>query len=153
MGAKTSAGLLMYRRRGGQLQFLLMHPGGPLHSHRGDGSWTIPKGEVEPGEELLAAAIREFKEETSRAPSEPYLPLGFVRQKSGKVVHAWAFEGDCDPTELKSNLFKMEWPPKSGQMCEFPELDRADFFDGAEARRKANPAQIPFFDTLEHLLQ
>jgi predicted NUDIX family NTP pyrophosphohydrolase len=153
MGVKVSSGLVMYRRCAGQLQFLLMHPGGPLHGHRGDGSWTIPKGEVEPGEELLAAGIREFEEETSLQPSGPYLPLGFIRQKSGKIVHAWAFEGDCDPLTLRSNTFKMEWPPKSGQIGEFPELDRADFFDGQAARQKANPAQVPFFETLERLLQ
>ena len=149
---KISAGLVMYRRCRNQLEVLLMHPGGPLHAHRDDGAWTIPKGEVERGEELLAAAEREFQEETSRSPHGPYIPLGSVTQKSGKIVHAWAFEGDCEPATLCSNTFRMEWPPRSGRMQEFPELDRAEFFDLPQARRKANPAQVALFDELERQL-
>lgn len=152
MPAKTSAGLVMYRRRAGELEVLLMHPGGPLHVHRDAGAWTIPKGEVEPGEELLAAARREFQEETGQTPHGPYTPLGAIRQKSGKIVHAWAFEGDCDTACVTCNTFQMEWPPKSGKMQAFPELDRAEFFTLARAREKANPAQVELFERLHQIL-
>src|SRR5882672_9571558 len=106
--AKTSAGLLMHRTRDGQLQVLLVHPGGPLWKNKDEGVWTIPKGEVAPGEEEIAAAIREFQEETSIVPRGPFEQLGHIKQKSGKVVHAWAFEGDCDPAKVTSNSFTME---------------------------------------------
>ncbi len=151
--AKVSAGLLMYRRPGNRLEVLLMHPGGPLHAKRDEGAWSIPKGEVEPGEALLAAAEREFEEETSYKPIGPYIPLSPIQQKSGKIVHAWAFEGDCDPRSLRSNTFRMEWPPRSGKIQEFPELDRAEFFDLPAARRKANPAQVALLDELERRLK
>ena len=136
---KISAGLLMYRDRTehqASVEVLLVHPGGPFWKNKDDGAWTIPKGEVEAGEELLAAAIREFNEETGLTPIEPFLALGQVKHKSGKVVHAWAFRDDCDPTQIKSNTFEIEWPPKSGHRQEFPEIDRADFFDLSAARAK-----------------
>jgi predicted NUDIX family NTP pyrophosphohydrolase len=106
----------------------------------------IPKGEVEEGEELLAAAIREFTEETGLAPVEPFLGLGQVKHKSGKIVHAWAFQGDCDPSQIRSNTFELEWPPKSGHKQEFSEVDRAEFFDLSTARRKMLPAELPLLD-------
>ena len=106
----------------------------------------IPKGEVEPGEDFLVAAIREFNEETGLTAVEPFLALGQVKHKSGKTVHAWAFQGDCDPTEIRSNTFELEWPPKSGRKQEFPEIDRAEFFDLSTARRKMLPAELPLLD-------
>jgi predicted NUDIX family NTP pyrophosphohydrolase len=145
----SSAGLLLYRRRGDGLELLLVHPGGPFFRNRDDGWWTVPKGLPEPGEEPLAAAQREFVEETGFAlPAGPFVDLGTVRQKGGKVVRAWAAEGDCDPARLRSNTFRLEWPPRSGRSSEFPEVDRAAFFDLAEARRKILPAQAPFLDRL-----
>jgi predicted NUDIX family NTP pyrophosphohydrolase len=147
--SRVSAGLLMYRLRDGKLQVLLAHPGGPYFKNKDDGAWTIPKGEVEPEEELLAAAEREFTEETGIAPTSPFLSLKSVKQKSGKIVHAWAFQGDCDPKALVSNTFLIEWPPRSGKRIEIPEVDRADFFDVATARQKINPAQIAFINELE----
>jgi predicted NUDIX family NTP pyrophosphohydrolase len=148
---KTSAGLLMYRGRTehrASPEVLLVHPGGPFWRNRDDGAWMIPKGEVESGEDLLAAAIREFKEETGLTPSGPFLALGQVKHKSGKIVHAWAFEGDCDPTKIRSNTFEVEWPPKSGRRQDFPEVDRAEFFDLPNARRKMLPAEAPLLDRL-----
>jgi predicted NUDIX family NTP pyrophosphohydrolase len=146
---KISAGLLMYRGRNehrGSPEVLLAHPGGPFWKNKDDGAWMIPKGEVEEGEELLAAAIREFTEETGLTAVEPFLALGQVKHKSGKTVHAWAFQGDCDPTEIRSNTFELEWPPKSGRKQEFPEIDRAEFFDLSTARRKMLPAELPLLD-------
>ena len=150
--AKVSAGLIMYRIRRGQPEFLLVHPGGPFWKNRDEGAWSIPKGEVGPDEDLLAAAQREFREELGIEPRGPFLPLDSVRQKSGKRVHAWAFQGDCDPSQIRSNTFQMEWPPKSGRMAEFPEVDRADFFDLPAARKKIVPAQRPLLDQLARLL-
>ncbi len=147
----VSAGLLMYRNRGG-VQVLLVHPGGPFFRNKDVGAWSIPKGETEPDEDLLAAAQREFEEETGLKPSGPFTPLTAVKQRGGKLVHAWAFEDDCDPGTLISNTFTMEWPPKSGRQMEFPEVDRADFFDIETARSKINPAQIGLIDELERLL-
>ncbi len=149
---KVSAGLLMYRRRGGGVEILLVHPGGPLWAKRDYGAWSIPKGEVDPGEDELAAARREFEEETGFEASGKFLPLGEIRQKSGKLVRAWAFEGNCDPHTLRSNTFRMEWPPRSGREQEFPEIDRAEFFALDEARRRINPAQVPLLDHLEEKL-
>lgn len=146
---RTSAGLLMYRFEGGELQVLLAHPGGPLFRHKDDGDWSVPKGEVEPGEGLLEAAVREFQEETGVTPAGPFLTLKPITQKGGKVVHAWAFEGTCDPAQITSNTFAMEWPPRSGRQMEFPEIDRADFFNVAVARRKVKAAQVPLIDELE----
>src|SRR5688572_18475233 len=145
---RVSAGLLMYRRRGDTLEVLLVHPGGPFWENKDLGAWTIPKGEIHVGENEIDAAKREFQEETGIVPSGPYLPLGNIRQKSGKIVHAWAFEGDCDPTSITSNTFAMEWPVKSGMNHEFPEVDRAEFFPIDQARRKINPAQIALLDSL-----
>ena len=125
MRHKESAGLLLFRRREGYLEVLLGHPGGPYWAHRDDGAWSIPKGGMNPGEDPLAAAQREFLEETGFTPCGPYLPLGHVTQRGGKVVHAWAFEGDCDPARLVSNLCTVEWPPRSGRFQSFPEIDRA----------------------------
>jgi len=138
---KVSAGVLVYRRTKGQLEVLLAHPGGPIFRRRDAGAWTIPKGEIEPGEEPLAAARRELLEETGFAFEGPFTPLGTVKQKNGKVVHAFACEGSVDPARLASNLFRMEWPPRSGRFAEFPELDRADYFDVENARLKLNEAQ------------
>lgn len=146
---RTSAGLLMYRFEGGQLQVLLAHPGGPLFQHKDDGDWSIPKGEIEPGEGLLEAAIREFKEETGVTPAGPFLALTPITQKGGKVVHAWAFAGTCDPARIVSNTFAMEWPPRSGRWVEFPEIDRADFFDVAAAKGKVKASQVPLIEELE----
>jgi predicted NUDIX family NTP pyrophosphohydrolase len=146
--SKTSAGLLLYRHGPPGLQVLLVHPGGPLWARRDLGAWSIPKGEVASGEDLLAAARREFREETGLEASGPVLPLGHVRQPSGKTVHAWAMERDVDPRELRSNPFSMEWPRGSGRVEEFPEVDRAAWFDLAEARRRILPGQAAFLDLL-----
>lgn len=143
----------MYRRKPDGLQVLLVHPGGPFWKNKDDGAWSIPKGEVCEGEELLACAQREFTEETGFIPSGEFLALNPIKQKGGKIVHAWAFEGDCDPTAIKSNTFKIEWPLKSGQWITIPEVDRADFFDVAAAKQKINPAQADFLDQLTALLK
>src|ERR1019366_1411012 len=126
--AKISAGLLMYRVRDGQLEFLLAHPGGSFWKNKDAAAWTIPKGEIHPDEEPLAAGRREFQEETGFVPEGNFIALTAIKQRSGKVVHAWAFEGDCDPAEVKSNTFQMEWPPQSGRLETCPEIDRAGFF-------------------------
>ena len=149
---RISAGLLMYRVSGNVLEVLLAHPGGPFFQNKDDGAWTIPKGEPEMGEDLLVAAQREFEEETGVKPAGPFAPLSPIRQKGGKIVHAWAFKGDCDPTSLKSNTFAMEWPPKSGRQMEFPEIDRAEFFNFAAAKEKIKAGQEKFLDELESIL-
>jgi predicted NUDIX family NTP pyrophosphohydrolase len=146
--ARTSAGLLMFRRRGDALEVLLVHPGGPFWAKKDLGAWTIPKGEVAEGEDALATARREFEEETALRPEGPFRPLGSVRQKAGKIVHAWAFEGDCDPAAIRSNSFRVQWPPGSGEWRTFPEVDRAEWFDLGEARRRINPAQAALLDAL-----
>ncbi|PWU18786.1 MAG: NUDIX hydrolase [Verrucomicrobia bacterium] len=138
---KESAGLLMYRRTADQLEVLLVHPGGPFWKNKDAGAWTIPKGEIAPGEEPLATAQREFQEEVGFEAKGPFLQLSPIQQKGGKIVHAWAFEGDCEPSQIKSNTFQIEWPPRSGRMTEFPEVDRAQFFTLDEARKRINPAQ------------
>ena len=148
---KISAGLLMYRDRTEErvfLEVLLVHPGGPFWKNKDDGAWMLPKGEVNAGEDLLAAAIREFNEETGFTPVEPFLALGQVKHKSGKILHAWAFQGDCDLTRIRSNTFEIEWPPKSGHKQEFPEIDRAQFFDLSTAQRKILAAELPLLDRL-----
>lgn len=150
--AKVSAGLLMFRRRSGEPQVLLVHPGGPFWSRKDDGAWSIPKGEVEPGEDLLASARREFAEETGFRAEGPFLPLTPHQQPSGKAIHAWAFEGDADPARLKSNVILLEWPPRSGRRREFPEVDRADWFSLAEAGRKTVPGQRGFLVELASML-
>ena len=145
---KTSAGLLMYRRTTGALQVLLVHPGGPFWAKKDDGAWSIPKGEYVDGEEAQAAAIREFEEELGFAPVGDLVDIGQIKQASGKVVSAWAFEGDWDPALLRSNTFSMEWPPKSGLTAEFPEVDRAAWFDIDTARVKLNSGQTPLLTEL-----
>jgi len=146
---RISAGLLMYRKREGRIEVLLVHPGGPFFARRDEGAWSIPKGEIDPDEDALAAAQREFREETGLSAGGPFLDLGSVRQKGGKVVRAWAFAGDCDPQAIRSNTFTMEWPPRSGCVREFPEIDRAAFFSLQEARRRINSGQVPLLDALE----
>jgi predicted NUDIX family NTP pyrophosphohydrolase len=146
---RTSAGILLWRRREGRLEVLLAHQGGPFWAKKDHGHWTVPKGETEPGEELDAVARREFAEETGHAlPDGPMIPLGEIRQKSGKRVVAWAVEGDLDPSTAVSNVFEMEWPPRSGRRQEFPEIDRVEWFDPGEARRRLKAAQVPFLDRL-----
>jgi predicted NUDIX family NTP pyrophosphohydrolase len=147
--SRVSAGLLMYRVGDGTLQVLLAHPGGPFFRNKDEGAWSIPKGEIELGEDLLEVAKREFKEEIGVSPTGPFIALTPVKQKGGKIVHAWAFEGDCDPTAIVSNRFTMEWPPRSGQQVDFPEIDRAAFFDASTARRKINAGQVALIDELE----
>lgn len=149
---RVSAGLLMYRVHDGKLQVLLAHPGGPFCKNKDDDVWSIPKGEVEPGEDLLECAKREFEEETGVSPAGPFIALKPVTQKGGKVVHAWAFKGDCDPSAIVSNTFTMEWPPGSGRQMEFPEIDRAEFFDDAAARRKIKAAQMALIEELEGIV-
>jgi predicted NUDIX family NTP pyrophosphohydrolase len=149
MRVKTSAGLLMFRKKTGDLEVLLVHPGGPYFQNKDDGTWTIPKGEVAEGEDLLARARIEFEEELGFPASGKWLGLGGVKQKGGKIVHAWAFAGDLrDDFKVVSNTFEMEWPPRSGKVQRFPEIDRASFFSVAEARRKINVAQTAFLDRL-----
>jgi predicted NUDIX family NTP pyrophosphohydrolase len=153
-----SAGLLLYRRAAPGLQVLLVHPGGPLWTRRDLGAWSIPKGEYTDDEDPLAAARREFEEELGSPPPVPagaaeLLDLGEIRQKSGKLVRAWALAGDLDVAEIASNSFAMEWPPRSGQMREFPEVDRAQWFDPDEARAKFNPAQVALVDRLQEALR
>jgi predicted NUDIX family NTP pyrophosphohydrolase len=147
--SKASAGLVMYRARGGRLEVLLVHPGGPFWAKKDKGAWFIPKGEINPGEDHLSAARREFEEETGITPEGPFLPLGHVKHKSGKTVSAWAFAGTCDPSRLKSNTFTMEWPPHSGKMQEFPEIDRAQFFTIEEANEKILLAEFELLTRLE----
>jgi predicted NUDIX family NTP pyrophosphohydrolase len=147
--AKRSAGLLLYRRVAGGVEVLLAHPGGPLWRTRDAGAWTIPKGEIEAGEEPQAVARREFREETGHeAPAGKALDLGDIRQKSGKVVVAWGCEGDLDPATAVSNTFPLEWPSGSGDYIDVPEIDRVEWFEPEEARRRLNPAQAPFVDRL-----
>ncbi|HEX6644044.1 MAG TPA: NUDIX domain-containing protein [Gemmatimonadales bacterium] len=146
--ATVSAGLLMFRRRNGAIELLLAHPGGPFWSHRDEGAWTIPKGVPAEGEELLDTARREFVEETGSVPGGTFLPLGSIRQKAGKTVHAWAVEGDLDPSRVVSNTMSAEWPPRSGRRITFPEVDRCEWFDPDTARRKLNPAQAELVERL-----
>ena len=148
MATKTSAGLLLYRVRGDELEVFLVHPGGPFWAKKDAGAWSIPKGEIGEGEDPLQAAIREFTEETGFSVSGDFLPLRPLRQPSGKVVHAWAVESDCDAAELRSNTFSMMWPPKSGRMQEFPEVDRAAWFGIAEAKERILAGQAAFLDEL-----
>ena len=149
---KVSAGLLMYRVRDGAVEVLLVHPGGPFFANKDEGAWSIPKGQLDGDETPLDAARREFEEETGLTPTAPFHALTPVTQKSGKVVHAWAFEGDCDPSAIRSNTFTMVWPPRSGRRREFPEIDRAAFFGRGEAARKINPRQRPFLEELQALV-
>jgi len=145
---KLSAGILMFRRRGGELEVFAVHPGGPFWAKKDDGAWSIPKGEYTPEEDALAAARREFTEETGFAAEGTFMPLQELRQPSGKVIKAWAVEGDCDAAQCHSNTFSMEWPPKSGKMKEFPEVDRAAWFPLETARTKLTKGQVGFLDQL-----
>ncbi len=146
---KRSAGLLLYRVVDGGLAILLVHPGGPLWARKDLGAWSVPKGEYDENEEPLAVAVREFEEETGAAPDvTAAVPLGSVRQRGGKVVTAWAVEGDFDPETLRSNTFEMRWPPRSDTVREFPEVDRAEWFGVAQAREKVVPAQVELIDRL-----
>jgi predicted NUDIX family NTP pyrophosphohydrolase len=148
--AKRSSGILLFRRTH-ELEVLLVHPGGPFWAKKDLGAWSIPKGEHDDNEEAITAALREFTEETGAMPDEGELEdLGTVRQKSGKVVQAWALEGDLDADEIRSNTFTMEWPPRSGRTGEYPEVDRAAWFGLVEAREKINGAQAEFLDRLAH---
>lgn len=150
---KVSAGLLMYRLKSGAHEVFLVHPGGPLFANKDEGVWSIPKGEIEEGEDFLNAAIREFAEETGIRPKGEFFSLGTIKQKGGKTVHAWAFEGDRDEGEpIKSNTFKMEWPPHTGRKREFPEVDRGGFFAVEIAKQKINPAQVALIGRLQALL-
>ena len=142
-----SAGLLMFRRRTPELEVFLVHPGGPFWRRKDMGAWSVPKGEVLPGEEPLAAARREFEEETGIVPQGPFVSLGEARQSGGKIVTAWAFERDCLPA-IRSNTFSMEWPPKSGRVQEFPEVDRGEWFSLSEARGRLLSGQVVFLDRL-----
>ena len=152
-GKRISAGLVLFRRSGSALEIFLAHPGGPFFALKDEGHWTIPKGEPEDGEELLAAALREFAEETGFAPPGPFIPLGSIQQKGGKIVHAWGCEGDLPAGHAhQCNTFEAEWPIGSGRFQKFPEIDQAHFFPIEQARRKIKEAQAPLLDRLaEHL--
>jgi len=155
VSTKHSAGILLYRVNGGGPEFLLVHPGGPFWKKRDDGAWTIPKGQIEDGEDPRDCALRELGEELGAAPElapRELVELGSIRQRAGKVVEAWAAEAEFDPASLASNTFSLEWPPRSGQERQFPEVDRAEWFGVEQARRKILPAQADFLDrVLEHL--
>lgn len=148
-----SAGLLLYRRTDDGLEVFLAHPGGPFWKNRDEGAWTIPKGVVDEGEDPLSAARREFEEETGIRPEGEFLPLGSIRQKAGKRVHAWAWEGDADPERVESNVMRVEWPRGSGRWLTFPEVDRCAWFDPATAKKKINPAQAELIERLEERLR
>jgi predicted NUDIX family NTP pyrophosphohydrolase len=150
--AKQSAGLLLYRFREGALEVFLVHPGGPFWAKKDLGVWSIPKGEMDEGEELLEAARREFEEETGFRPEGIFRELTSVRQRSGKIVHAWAVVGDCDPTALRSNTITIEWPPRSGRMLEIPEVDRGGWFAVDLAKEKILEGQRGLLDELMRLI-
>src|SRR5262249_13988234 len=144
----------MFRRKVDKVEFLLVHPGGPFWKNKDEGAWTIPKGETEADEDLFARARTEFEEEIGINPTGKFAPLGSIKQKGGKTVHAWAFEGDLPESfKLHSNTFQIEWPPRSGTFKEFPEIDRAEFFPEEIARRRINPAQLAFLDRLVAALE
>jgi predicted NUDIX family NTP pyrophosphohydrolase len=145
---KQAAGIIVYRKNKKELEIFLCHPGGPLYKNRDEGVWQIPKGEFETNEDPFDAAKREFKEETSQTIEGEFVKLAPVKYKTGKIVYAWAIEGNVDETKVKSNLFSMEWPPKSGKQMEFPEVDRGKWFSVIEAKKKILPALSPFIDQL-----
>ena len=154
MRSRVSAGLVLYRKRDGELEVFLAHPGGPFFAHKDDGHWTIPKGEVETGEDMLATAIREVEEETGLVIDERanFIELGSIKQKGGKIVHGWGVEySGADPGPCKSNVFHMEWPIGSGQMKAFPEVDRAEFFPLETAKAKVKATQVPLLERLADL--
>jgi predicted NUDIX family NTP pyrophosphohydrolase len=148
---KQSAGILLYRYKATQLELFLVHPGGPFFKNKDDGAWSIPKGEFLEDEDPLAAAKREFLEETGQAIDGDFKLLHPAQLKSGKIIHAWAVEGDIDHEIITSNLFEMEWPPKSGKMQSFPEIDRAAWFTADIAKIKLNPAQVKLIEELEYI--
>jgi predicted NUDIX family NTP pyrophosphohydrolase len=150
---KKSAGLVMYRRRRGVVEVLLVHPGGPFWQKKDAGSWSIPKGEYMPGEDPLEVAKREFQEEISFKASGEFIPLTPRKQPSGKIISAWAFEGDCDASAIKSNTFLIEWPPRSGRQQEFPEVDRAGWFSISAAKEKIVKGQSGFVDEVAQILK
>ncbi|MCI0337998.1 MAG: NUDIX domain-containing protein [Acidobacteria bacterium] len=150
--AKSSAGLLMFRRRGGIVEVLLAHPGGPFWAKKDLGAWSIPKGEFDPNEDPLEAAKREFEEETGLPASGQFIPLAPIKQPGGKIVYAWAFEGDCDVSAIISNTFSIEWPPRSGRQQSFPEIDRAQWFSFDAAREKITKGQSGFIEELQRIL-
>jgi predicted NUDIX family NTP pyrophosphohydrolase len=152
MARKESAGIVMYRYRASELEIFLVHPGGPFWKNKDSGAWSIPKGEFEAGEDPLEAARREFHEETGFSVKGSFIALRPVQQPGGKVVHAWAVEGDCEAGSIKSNSFTMEWPPRSGQRKEFLEVDRAGWFGFSVAREKILKGQLPLLDELQRLL-
>jgi predicted NUDIX family NTP pyrophosphohydrolase len=151
--AKRSAGLLLFRRVNGELEIFLVHPGGPFWAKKDEGAWSLPKGEYSEGEDPLVAAKREFQEETGFSVDGDFIPLGELRQPGGKIVSAWAVEKDVDSGSVKSNTFSMEWPPKSGKIREFPEVDRAGWFTVSDARAKLLKGQVSFVDRLAEKLQ
>jgi predicted NUDIX family NTP pyrophosphohydrolase len=145
---KTSAGILLYKKEQGVLQVFLVHPGGPFFARKDEGAWSIPKGELDAGEDPLATARREFEEETGCRPEGAFLPLSPVKQKGGKIVLSWSVEGGCDAAAIRSNTFTIEWPTGSDRMQEYPEVDRAGWFTVEEAKRKINPAQAALIEEL-----
>jgi len=150
---RLSAGLLMYRIKDGRIEVLLAHPGGPFFAKKDDGAWSIPKGEPDGDEDLLVTAQREFEEETGLKPTGSFITLKPIKQKGGKIVHAWAFQGDCDPAAIRSNTFTMEWPPKSGGQAGFPEIDWAQWFELAVARKKIKAGQEALIDELAKITE
>jgi predicted NUDIX family NTP pyrophosphohydrolase len=154
MPQRISAGLLMYRVREGFIQVFLAHPGGPLYQNKDEGYWTIPKGEPPENEPLIDTAVREFEEETGIIPHGPFIELGSIRQKGGKVVYGWAFEGDHNPMQpIRSNTFEMQWPPRSGRVQRFPEVDRAQFFSLPEGKKKLKETQWALIERLVAILE
>lgn len=150
--SNVSAGLLLFRRRGAAIELFLAHPGGPFWKNRELAAWTIPKGEVGAGEDLLDGARREFEEETAIVPNGPFIALGSIRQKAGKIVHAWAWEGDADALRSTSNTARTQWPRGSGNWITYPEVDRCEWFSAADARQRINAAQAELIDRLEAIL-
>ena len=153
MAKKQSAGILMYRLKNAGLEVFLVHPGGPFWKKKDAASWTIPKGEFTNEEGALPAAIREFREETSFTPAGPFIPLTAIRQKAGKLVHAWAAVGDIVPALVHSNIVSLEWPPRSGRKISFPEVDTGNWFTLPIARQKINPAQQALLEELQQIVQ
>jgi predicted NUDIX family NTP pyrophosphohydrolase len=152
MNVKVSAGLLLYKFQNAAIQFFLVHPGGPFFVKKDEGWWTVPKGEVEAGEDELESAKREFLEETGSSPEGAFILLDPIKQKGGKIVKCWAIEADIDPQTIVSNSFEIEWPPQSGKKRSYPEVDRADWFTLEEAKKKINARQIPFLEQLLRIL-
>jgi len=151
--SKQSAGILLYKKVVNDLQIFLVHPGGPFFKNKDEGSWSIPKGEFLDDEDALIAAKREFEEETGQAIDGDFISLKSIKQKGGKTVYAWAVEGDIDHETIVSNVFDLEWPPRSGKMITIPEVDRADWFDVTAAKQKINPAQVLFIERLIEILR